>query len=83
MIDGESTGLGVLREVRVSLRAELGNAHLTLGEVLALAEGCVVPLECAADAPASVTVNGVAVASGDLVVDEDGRLAIEIRQSTT
>ena len=80
MTDAASDTLGILRDIKVSLRAQLGDATLSLGEILDLAAGAVIPLACAADAPATVMVNGVAVAIGDIVIDDDGALAVELRE---
>ena len=45
---------------------------------LLVAAGTLVRLDCAADAPVTLMVNGVAVARGDLVVTDDDELAVEI-----
>lgn len=47
-----------LAEVRLSLSAELGQARLTLGELLGLEVGDVVPLEAPREAPVTVLVAG-------------------------
>jgi len=74
------TSLGILGDVEVSISAQVGNAHVPLATVLAFTSGMVVPLDCGPDAPATLIVNGVPVASGDIVLDDDGGLAIEIRE---
>jgi flagellar motor switch protein FliN len=71
--------LDTLAEVRVSLTVMLGRATALIGDVLRYAPGTIVPLDVAADSPAPLLVNGVAIAMGDLVATEDGYLAIEIR----
>jgi flagellar motor switch/type III secretory pathway protein FliN len=78
----DQSALGILGDVEVTISAQVGTARLPLASVIAFASGAVVPLDCAPDAPATLIVNGVPVASGDIVVDDDGRLAIEIREMT-
>ena len=81
MIEARDGGLGVLGDVEVTVSARVGDARLPLSAVVTLAAGTVVPLECRADAPITLVVNGVAVAIGDLVTDDDGSLAFEIRET--
>jgi len=69
-----------LADVEVLVCARLGQARMPLNSVLSLTEGAVVPLDCAPDAPAILLVNGVGVASGDLVLMDDGMLAVEIHE---
>ncbi len=69
-----------LADVRVSVTAMLGRATVLLGDVVSYGPGTVVPLDVAADAPVPLLVNGVAVASGDLVTLDDGSLALEIHE---
>jgi flagellar motor switch/type III secretory pathway protein FliN len=70
--------LEALSHVEVSVCARVGGAQLPLAAVVGLAAGSIVTLDCSPDAPATVLVNGVPVASGDLVVTDDGVLAVEI-----
>ena len=72
--------LDTLAEVRVSLTVMLGRATALIGDVLRYAPGTIVPLEVAADSPAPLLVNGVAIAMGDLVATEDGFLAVQITE---
>ncbi|HEV2037478.1 MAG TPA: FliM/FliN family flagellar motor switch protein, partial [Candidatus Eremiobacteraceae bacterium] len=75
------TGLDLesLGDVRVAVTALVGRATATIGEVLHYAPGTIVALDARADAPMPLFVNGVAIASGDIVALEDGSLAIQIR----
>jgi flagellar motor switch protein FliN/FliY len=70
--------LETLGDVRVAVTALLGRATASIADVLKFAPGTVVPLDVRADAPVPLLVNGVAIASGDLVATDDGSLAIEI-----
>jgi flagellar motor switch protein FliN len=69
-----------LADVRVTVTAMLGRTTAPIGEVLAYAPGTVVSLDVSSDAPVPLLVNGVVVATGDLVTMEDGALAILIQE---
>jgi len=70
--------LEALGDIEVDVCAGLGSARVPLGAAAAFAEGTVVSLDCAADAPVMLLVNGVPIATGELVVNEDGLLAVVI-----
>jgi flagellar motor switch protein FliN len=72
--------LDTLADVRVTLTVMLGRATAPIADVLRYAAGTVVPLDVPAEAPAPLLVNGVAVATGDIVAMDDGYLAFEIRE---
>ncbi len=74
----EAPSLETLGEIEVTVSARLGLARVPLATAAAFAQGSVVSLDCAADAPVTLLVNGVAIASGELVLTEDGFLAVEI-----
>jgi len=63
--------LGVLEEVDLDLRVELGRTELLIEEVLKLREGAVVPLDKLAGDPVDVIVNGRLVARGEVLVLND------------
>ncbi len=71
--------LGFLMDVTVTLTAELGRATLTLGEVLRLGSGSVVPLDRLASEPVEITARGVLLARGEVVVVDD-RFAVRIKE---
>jgi flagellar motor switch protein FliN/FliY len=77
---GESSmGLvDALTGINLRVWAELGRTRLPLGEALALPLGAVVSLDCAADAPVDLFVNGVRFAEGHLLVTDDGEWALRI-----
>jgi flagellar motor switch protein FliN/FliY len=79
MSAGHALTLAALGDVEVSITVTLGRARSTVNDVLAFAEGTVVMLGARADAPVDLQVNGVTVASGDIVELADGALAVEIR----
>lgn len=69
-----------LGDVRVAVTALVGRATASIDEVLDYAPGTIVRLDARTDAPVPLLVNGIAVASGDIVATDDGSLAIEIGQ---
>lgn len=70
-------GLARFGDVAVNVAVELGRTELPLREVLALAEGSVVPLNRATDELLDVTANGRVIARGE-VVAQNGRFALRI-----
>lgn len=60
-----------LKDVRLSLTADLGVAPLTVREVLELKNGSVIPLNKLAGETTDIYVNGVAVARAEVVVIAD------------
>ena len=71
-------GLESLGDVQVAVTVLLGRARATIAELLAYAPGTIVPLDVRADAPVELFVNGVAIATGELVATDDGGLAVQI-----
>lgn len=72
-LDLESLG-----EVQVTVTVLLGRATASIGELLAFTPGSIIRLDTRGDAPVELFVNGVAIASGDLVTTDDGGLAVQI-----
>ena len=62
---------GLLDSVKVSLSVMLGEAHVTLGELMSLKEAAVLKVDRMVDAPVDVVINGNVVARGQLVVVDD------------
>ena len=75
-----SLGVEALGNLRVAVTALVGRTTASIGEILNYAPGTVVPLDAKAEAPVPLLVNGIAVATGDLVSLEDGGLAIQINE---
>jgi flagellar motor switch protein FliN/FliY len=71
--------LGVLMDVTVTLTAELGRTTITLGEVLRLGSGSVVPLDRLVVEPVDITARGVLLARGEVVIVDD-RFAVRIKE---
>jgi flagellar motor switch protein FliN len=78
----ERVNLDMLGPVVLDVRVVLGRTSLRVADVMAFAPGVVVPLDAAPQAPVALLVNGVAVAEGDLVVTDEGTLAVEIAMLT-
>jgi flagellar motor switch protein FliN/FliY len=77
-VTADRISLDALSAVALDVRVVLGRAAVPVADVLGFAPGVVVPLDAAPDAPVALLVNGVAIAEGDIVVTEDGSLAVEI-----
>jgi flagellar motor switch protein FliN/FliY len=78
----ERISLDMLGPVALDVRVVLGRTSVRVADVMAFAPGVVVPLDTAPQAPVALLVNGVAVAEGDIVVTDDGMLAVEIAALT-
>ena len=67
-----SGNLNVIHGVKVRLRVSVGQATMTLGELLSLKEGGILKLESSLDVPVDVLIEDRVVARGQLVaVDEN------------
>ncbi len=71
-------GRAILRSIFVRVWAELGRTHLSLGGALELAQGAVVELDQAAEAPVELFANGLCFANGSLVVTADGAWGVQV-----
>jgi flagellar motor switch protein FliN len=78
-MSGAAPTLAALGDVEVALTVAVGAARCSVDDVLAFTEGSVISLNASSDSPVELLVNGVAVASGELVELDDGTLAIEVR----
>lgn len=65
------SNLSLLDNVPVSVNVVVGEAHTTVGELMALRELSVLKIDRGADCPVDVVVNGNVVARGQLVVVDD------------
>jgi flagellar motor switch protein FliN len=70
---GEPGGrsLSLLRNVEMSVTAELGRTRMTVAELLSLTPGSVVELNKAAGTPIDLLVNGTLIARGEVVVIDE------------
>lgn len=75
----DGTPLDSLLDVTVSVTAELGQTTLCLGDVLKLGVGSVVELDRFVGEPVSLSVKGVLLAQGEVVVVGD-RFAVRIKE---
>lgn len=68
-----------LDELPVELDVVIGEKRLTMAEIRALAEGSVIELDRASDAPVELWTNGVRAGRGELV-EVDGRLGVKVTE---
>jgi flagellar motor switch protein FliN/FliY len=79
--EGATMGLvDALGGINLRVWAELGRTRLPLGEALGLPLGAVVSLDCGADAPVDLFVNGVRFGEGRLLVTDDGEWALRVEE---
>jgi flagellar motor switch protein FliN len=71
-------GGDVLRGVSLRVWAELGRATMPVGRAVGLSSGSVVELDRGVDDPVDLFVNGRRLASGHLLLAEDGEWAVRI-----
>jgi flagellar motor switch protein FliN/FliY len=76
---GGGTSLDFLLDVSVTITADLGRTTLSLGEVLSLSIGSVVPLDRMVSEPVDLSVRGVLLARGEVVV-VDEHFAVRIKE---
>lgn len=74
-----ATTLQSLRDVPITIEAQLGRATMPISEILKLGPGAVVELEESINQPVELTVRGVAFATGEVVV-VDGHFAELLRR---
>ncbi len=73
----QTAELGVLRDVQLDVRIELGKTRMRIQDVLTLARGSVVELDRLAADPVDIIINDRLVARGEVVVI-DGNLGVRI-----
>src|SRR4051812_42072634 len=71
LADVEASGIGLLHDVDLNVKIELGRTHMVVEDVLKLAEGSVVELDKLAGDPVDVYVNDRLVARGEVLVLND------------
>ncbi len=77
MMDSQSRGLDMLRNVDVRVSVELGRTQMKLRDVLNLAASSVVPLDRLTDELLDIMVNGQRIARGEIVT-AGNRFALRI-----
>ncbi len=63
--------LQLLMNVPLELSIEIGSTQKKVDDILSFSHGTVIELDCQADAPVNVIVNGHLIARGDVVVVDD------------
>jgi len=64
---GDPIGLENLLDVPVRVTVQIGKTSMTLGELVALGPGALIPLDREAHEPADILVNGRVIARGEVV----------------
>lgn len=77
-VPSAGTPLGSLRDVPITITAQLGHTVLPIGEILKLGPGSVIELDENVNQPVELTVRGVPFATGEVVVVDD-HFAIRIK----
>ncbi len=68
---GPGAELEVLYDVNLPVSVELGRTLMTVGEMLSVCQGSVIPLERATGEPVDVLVSGKVIGKGEVVVVDD------------
>ncbi len=63
--------MGLLMDVPVNIRVEIGRTRKTMSEIMQLAQGSVIKLNKQAGSPVEVIANNQSIAKGDVVVIDD------------
>ena len=64
-------GMELLRDVTLNVTVELGRTKMNIGEVMELGVGSVVELDKMAGEPVDIRINGVLMATGEVIVLDD------------
>lgn len=64
---GAPIGMDALLDVPVRVTVQIGRSRLTLGELVRLGPGSLIPLDREAHEPADILINGKVVARGEVV----------------
>jgi len=76
---GPAAALDVFADIPITLTARLGQAALTIGEILKLGPGSTVPLDRDVQQPVELVVGGKVFARGEVVVVND-RFAVRLKE---
>jgi len=79
VVPAAGTPIDFLLDVTVTMSAELGHTTLSLGDILKLGIGSVVELDRFVGEPVDLSVKGVLLARGEVVVVED-RFAVRVKE---
>ena len=71
ILGGDRKSMDLLQDVSLEVTVELGRARTTIGEVLELGQGSVIELNKMAGEPVDVRVNGVLMATGEVIILDD------------
>jgi flagellar motor switch protein FliN len=79
---GNTSSIDFLRDVPITITAQLGHVVMPISDILKLGPGAVVELEEMTHQPIALTVRGVPFATGEVVVVDD-RFAVRIKTLLT
>lgn len=68
---GDAPDIGLIADVDLNVRVELGRTRMYIEEVLKLRDGSIIPLDKLAGDPVDVYVNGQLMARGEVLVLND------------
>lgn len=81
--NNQGTGkIDLLLETTVNVSATLGSTKMSIGKLLRMGTGSVVPLDREAGQPVDLLLNGIPFAKGHLVVVQD-RMAVRLTEVET
>ncbi len=64
-------GMDLLRDVDLEVTVELGRTQLKFGDIMEMGQGSVIELDKMAGEPVDIRVNGILMASGEVIVLDD------------
>ena len=64
-------GMELLRDVDMEVTVELGRTRMNIGEIMELGQGSVVELDKMAGEPVDIRINGILMATGEVIVLDD------------
>ncbi len=71
ILGGDNKSMELLQDVSLEVTVELGRAKTSIGEVMELGQGSVIELDKMAGEPVDIRVNGVLMATGEVIILDD------------
>jgi flagellar motor switch protein FliN/FliY len=68
---GRVRDIELLKDVELEVTVELGRTRMSIGAVMELGQGSVIELDKLAGEPVDIRVNGILMASGEVIVLDD------------
>lgn len=76
--DGDETAHDAAMTVPMTIQVIVGQAQMTVGQIINIRRGSVVELDRKAGDVVDIAVNGKTLAKGELTVFEDGRIGVTL-----